>query len=126
MKDACDTVLNIDGAVNELIKEACATKAEENENSDRSKLDKEINEACESRTLRTGLIHRLLILRSLILRLLILRLLRSLILRLLIEVVIHNDISLKSYFDTMIIYLIIFKVNYFFIIWLFYSAPAKS
>ena len=113
MKDACDTVLSIDGTVNELIKEACATKAEEYDNSDRSKLDKEINEACESRTLRTGLIHRLLILRSLILRLLI-------------EVVIHNDISLKSYFDTMIIYLIIFKVNYFFIIWLFYSAPAKS
>jgi len=83
VNDVSDAVLNIDGTGNELIKEAYATEAKEYEDSDRSKLDKKINEACDSCTLRTGLIHRLLILRSLILRLLILRLLRSLILGLL-------------------------------------------
>ncbi len=128
MNDVSDIVLNINGAAYELVEEACATKAEEYENSDRSKLDKEINEACDSRTLRTGLIHRLLILRSLILRLLILRLLRSLILGLLIEVIIHNDISLKNFFDNIIIYLIIFNVNYIFVfypLFFFFEALTK-
>ena len=128
MNDVSDAVLNIDGTGNELIKEAYATEAKEYEDSDRSKLDKKINEACDSCTLRTGLIHRLLILRSLILRLLILRLLRSLILGLLIEVIIHNDISLKNFFGNIIIYLITFNVNYIFVfypLFFFFEALTK-
>ena len=111
MNDVSDTVLNIDGTVNELIKEAYAAEAKEYENSNRSKLNKKINKACKTCTLRTGLIHGLLIHR-----LLILRLLRSLILGLLIEIVIHNDISLKSYFGNIIIYLTLSVVNYIFTI----------